>query len=524
MSTSIPFLLAWQSTCLKRVVAEGLCLFGILTHLLYGGNLLPILFLQGMDFLVLPGFGFYVAFRFAPIAGINALAKECSYAVLLVVGLILLRMSLNVWAFGGSLSSFPNGPFFEIYKALVFALLPYPLLRASHLILATWLPKKRERLRWIIATDAAFICFFISIGFVFLFAIYQANTLNLSQWLPANQSIYAVVVHRMVLGFLSSFMVGLFLATLLLPLYGALIILMANVTARHIDKRLKNLASWLSKETQIQTPLPDIPSGPGEIHQLKASLQHLVSRWKDHEEDLVAQKQHMDQLLENQRQWIAMISHDLRTPLTVAKSQLEHARNPTAGQPGQTTSLEHISIQMDHLQTMVDDLFASIQPAKGGPSFQKSSQDLDQFLSNLAESWALVAWRSYRITLRYFPTDQHCIWLFDPHRLRQILGNLIHNALQHTSPGGMVLLGLETFDDTYAICVSDTGSGIPKDATLAIWDAEYSSQGSDPARAGLGLAIVKNLVQTMGGQISLDSESGVGSRFTLRFTREMATE
>ena len=105
----------------------------------------------------------------------------------------------------------------------------------------------------------------------------------------------------------------------------------------------------------------------------------------------------------------------------------------------------------------------------------------------------------------------------DPARIRQVLENLIANALRYTPRGGAIRVKCYTEGqgDTHTVVsVSDTGTGIPPDALTHIFDRFYKS--SESRGTGLGLAIAKNLVATHGGEISAQSELGKGT--TIRFT------
>jgi signal transduction histidine kinase len=110
----------------------------------------------------------------------------------------------------------------------------------------------------------------------------------------------------------------------------------------------------------------------------------------------------------------------------------------------------------------------------------------------------------------------------DPDRLRQILHNLIENAILHTPSGGRILIRLRADGDWIHLSVSDTGSGIAADDVPHIFDHFYRG---DPARArrtggsGLGLAMVKSLVEAHGGHVAVDSTGGLGSTFSVTLPR-----
>jgi signal transduction histidine kinase len=107
----------------------------------------------------------------------------------------------------------------------------------------------------------------------------------------------------------------------------------------------------------------------------------------------------------------------------------------------------------------------------------------------------------------------------DPGRLDQVLGNLVHNALQHTSQGGSITLQAEPVQAGVRLQISDTGEGIPAGDLPFIfdrfWRGDRSRGRAGGASSGLGLAICKQLVQAHGGRIDAKSQVGKGTTFTI---------
>jgi len=107
----------------------------------------------------------------------------------------------------------------------------------------------------------------------------------------------------------------------------------------------------------------------------------------------------------------------------------------------------------------------------------------------------------------------------DPSRVRQVLANLIGNALQHTPPGGHVRLGAQLDGATAVLSVTDDGAGIPADALPHIFERFYrvdASRSEGGSGSGLGLPIARSLVEAHGGTITAASEPGRGSTITVR--------
>ena len=112
--------------------------------------------------------------------------------------------------------------------------------------------------------------------------------------------------------------------------------------------------------------------------------------------------------------------------------------------------------------------------------------------------------------------------LVDPKRLEQVLRNLLHNAVRHTSPGGIVAVQILVEPEAILIQVKDTGEGIVPEELPLIWERFYQVDSAHTRidnGAGLGLAIVKEWVEEMGGTSSVESIVSEGSCFTLRLPR-----
>ena len=123
----------------------------------------------------------------------------------------------------------------------------------------------------------------------------------------------------------------------------------------------------------------------------------------------------------------------------------------------------------------------------------------------------------------------HCpkpvIWTTDPDKLREVLVNLLHNAVQYNRQDGSIDVSAQSADGWLDVQVHDTGPGIPKDSFGHIFERFYRA---DPSRhaselhAGLGLSIVKGYVGLLGGTITVDSQVGQGSTFRVRLPNATA--
>jgi two-component system phosphate regulon sensor histidine kinase PhoR len=118
--------------------------------------------------------------------------------------------------------------------------------------------------------------------------------------------------------------------------------------------------------------------------------------------------------------------------------------------------------------------------------------------------------------------DGDCLVVADEEAVRQILDNLIDNAIKYTPEGGAVRVVCGRTDDVVSVEVADTGIGIPRDDLPRIFERFYrvdKARSRELGGTGLGLSIVKHLAQSLGGQVGVESRVGAGSRFTVRLPR-----
>lgn len=209
------------------------------------------------------------------------------------------------------------------------------------------------------------------------------------------------------------------------------------------------------------------------------------------------------------------IAHELRTPLTDLRCHIEALQDDVVPVTSETLSTLHAEVS--HLQRLVEDL--------GELARAESRQlSLDQEPVVVAEVVAQVAAQATAravtlgVTLSLTDVDAGaCAWV-DRGRLRQVIGNLLDNALVHSPRGGAITLSAHVTDGEVTISVQDSGPGIPEAHLPHIFERFYRV---DPSRTrstggvGLGLAIARQFVEASGGRISVESPSSGGSTFTV---------
>jgi signal transduction histidine kinase len=218
------------------------------------------------------------------------------------------------------------------------------------------------------------------------------------------------------------------------------------------------------------------------------------------------------------------MSHELRTPLNAIGGYEELIE---MGVHGPVTQEQHVALarikaNQQHLLVLITEILNFVRVESGRMEYHNAGVLMKQALVDVAEMLSGVA-HEKELTL----DDPACVaeavvWA-DPDRVRQILVNLVMNAVKYTpSGGGAITLTCAILGEVVLTHVTDTGPGIPAAKLESIFDPFVQlKEGSADRRGGvgLGLAISRDLAQAMGGDVTLESTVGVGSRFTLALPR-----
>jgi two-component system OmpR family sensor kinase len=221
----------------------------------------------------------------------------------------------------------------------------------------------------------------------------------------------------------------------------------------------------------------------------------------------------LENLFTAQQRFLADVSHELRTPLTVIKGNVDLIRKFGPDEE----SLDSIKDEIDRLTRLVGDLLLLAKVESGKLQLTLSNVEMDTLLFEVFNEMKVLA--GGKISLKLVEIDQAMV-SGDRDRLKQVLINLISNAIHYTPPGGNVVLSLSKTADMVQIAVKDTGPGIPAKDIPFIFDRFYrgekSRTRSKSSGFGLGLSIAYWIVDMHQGSIDVDSQIGVGTTFTVR--------
>jgi signal transduction histidine kinase len=273
--------------------------------------------------------------------------------------------------------------------------------------------------------------------------------------------------------------------------------------ALSINRPIQNVTTALYDVAAGTRNEPLLERGPTELRDQARAVNHLVARLRG--------------LEQARRQLLANLVHELGRPLGALRSAI-HALSKGAAQDPQL--LRDLTAGMDeetiHLQHVVEDLAHLHEQDLGTLELKREALSLATWLPRILSPWRLSA------------QEKHLHWelnlspslptvLADPIRLAQVIGNLVDNAIKYTPPGHAVTISAGQENGRAWVSVADDGPGIPHEEQAQIFTPFY--RGGQGRRIkdgmGLGLSIARDLAAAHGGQITLVSAPGQGSRFTL---------
>ena len=220
---------------------------------------------------------------------------------------------------------------------------------------------------------------------------------------------------------------------------------------------------------------------------------------------------------ESRRQMTADIAHDLGTPLTVIGGYLETIEEGVLEATPERIAIMHTEVR--HLQHLVSDLRTLSLADAGQMSLNRGQVEIGALLRRVASTYQLAA-EQKGVILRVDTESAIPSIQMDEERMVQALGNLISNALRYTPPEGVISVQGSVFSGQWVvIVVEDTGKGIATKDLSRVFERFYradQARNLDAGESGLGLAITRSIVEAHGGNISVSSELGQGTRFEIR--------
>ncbi len=266
-------------------------------------------------------------------------------------------------------------------------------------------------------------------------------------------------------------------------------------------QRLTETVAGIAETGEFNRRVPQ-PEVHDEIGQLAITFNDLLDR--------------LQLLLDRQRALVADTSHELRNPLMVLRGNLEllgHELPSTDRIEATTESIEEV----DRMTRLVQDLLF-LADADADSAIQHQDVALEALVAAIAEDAVLIATRDDGTREIVLEANDPIVVHGDIERLRQLIWNLVENAVRYTPAGGTVTLALRRHGPVAELTVNDTGIGIPPEHLPHIFERFYrvdTSRSRALGGTGLGLSIVRQIAEAHGGQVRVRSTLGEGSTFTV---------
>jgi two-component system sensor histidine kinase BaeS len=308
---------------------------------------------------------------------------------------------------------------------------------------------------------------------------------------------------------LLSWLVGSLFGPMNSPVVAVLLGLVVLVILARVARALRRAAAPVGdlieasgriEAGDFSTSVPE--TGPREVRALARAFNDMSAR--------------LEEVDQQRRSALADVSHELRTPLTVIQGNLEALLDGVY--PADAAHLEPILAETRILERLVEDLRTLTLAEAGSLILHRESTDLGALLGDAVAAYRSEADQAGVALTVSVPSDLPTVEV-DPARIREVVSNLLANAVRHTPPGGRVEVSGSRAGDDVEVAVHDAGSGIPADKLDRVFDRFYRAP--DSPGSGLGLPIAKSLVEAHGGMIAATTEVGRGT--TVRFTIPVAT-
>ncbi len=248
--------------------------------------------------------------------------------------------------------------------------------------------------------------------------------------------------------------------------------------------------------------LPVVRSGD-ELERLSVSLNHMISR--------------LEEAIHGSKQFVADASHELRTPLTVMRGELESLAQDGQLRGETREALGSVLEEVERLAEIVEGLFALSRLDAGEAHSEWVRFDLTELAATTAEQMSLLA-EDKRVSVAC-ESSPAVIVAGDRARLKQVVVNLLDNAIKYTPSGGRVALSVRRDNGHAVLEIADNGVGIPADALPHVFKRFFrvdDSRSREQGGAGLGLSIVKSICTAHSAVVEVTSAPGKGSTFRIK--------
>lgn len=225
----------------------------------------------------------------------------------------------------------------------------------------------------------------------------------------------------------------------------------------------------------------------------------------------------------SRRSFITNVSHDLRTPVSIIQGTAERiVQARERGEPPDPSAIDVIQHETRMLAHLIDDLFTLARIEEHSLRLDRIAMVVPEVVQEAVTGMRELAWSQQKVTVESLVNPDLPAVYADPTRVRQVINNLLYNALRHTPEGGLIVVQAVQRGAMVEVAISDTGRGIPPEMLPNVFTRYYQAERSQRkvGGSGLGLSIVKQIVEEHGGSIAVESTVGQGTTF--RFSLPVA--
>jgi len=247
----------------------------------------------------------------------------------------------------------------------------------------------------------------------------------------------------------------------------------------------------------------NLPKGEDEFSRLAENFDDMFSR--------------LEISFEAEKQFTADASHELRTPVAVIKSACEYAEKYDETPEDHAETLSVIGRQADKMSQLINQLLSMTRMEQGTENSNFEELNLAE---TVKEFYDELNWKSDNVTV---DLQKNVAVKADRNLLQRLLQNLVENAYKYGKKGGMIKVSVKSENNEAVLSVSDEGNGIAPEHLDKIWNRFYqvdSSRSGNKTGAGLGLSIVQQIARIHGGYMTVESETGKGSVFSLHLPQD----